>query len=312
MTRERRVSVGDVSLFVRELGERRADRPSLVVLHGGPDVGHSYLLPGVEPLAQDHHVVLFDFRGCGRSSRSLPEDALQPEYVLDDTHRLIEELQLGEVDLLGFSTGGRAATAFVDQHPADVRRLILASTSAYPGSESEPYLRDWTEYQRRQAGERAAGGRLRNSSVFVWNLDLAPKYLQLIEGLDDGDWSYERAVDGRMHPWVSGDAEAILRGSGKPILIIHGEKDMGFPVQLAYRLHRAVPTSSLAIIEGAAHMCHFEKPQVWSEHIRRFLAAPTVAGSVAHDSITCDVASTTAGLNGWRDQQDERLDGGSA
>jgi pimeloyl-ACP methyl ester carboxylesterase len=274
VTRDHVVPAGEVTLFVRELGERRSDRPSLVVLHGGPDIGHSYLLPGVEPLAVDHHVVLFDFRGCGQSSRGLPIEALQPEYVVDDTHRLIEQLGLGAVDLLGFSTGGRAATAFVQRYPSQVRRLILASTTAYPSSENEPYLRDWAEYQRRQAGERAAGGRLRNSTIFVWDLDLAPRYLRMIEGLDEGDWSYEAYLDGRMHPWVSGDAEAILRESGKPVLILHGEKDMGFPVQLAERLHRALPASTLAIIEGAAHMCHFEQPELWSRRIREFVAGP--------------------------------------
>jgi pimeloyl-ACP methyl ester carboxylesterase len=270
VARDHVVPAGGVTLFVRELGERRPDRPSLVVLHGGPDIGHSYLLPGVKPLAVDHHVVLFDFRGCGRSSRGLPVEALQPEYVVDDTHQLIQTLDLGTVDLLGFSTGGRAATAFVQRYPSAVRRLILASTTAYPGPAGEPYLRDWAEYQRRRAGEQAAGGRLRNSTIFVWDLDLAPRYLRMIDGLDEGDWSYQAYLDGRMHPWVRGDAEAILREWGKPILILHGEKDMGFPVQLAERLHRALPASTLAIIAGAAHMCHFEQPQLWSQRIREF------------------------------------------
>jgi pimeloyl-ACP methyl ester carboxylesterase len=268
------IDVGDVTLFVRQLGRRDPKRPSLVVLHGGPDVGHSYLLPGVRPLAADHHVVLFDFRGCGRSSRDLPPDALQPEFVIEDTHRLIRALNLGPVDLLGFSTGGRAATRYVQEHPDDVRRLVLASTSAYDSSENEPYLRNWDEYHRRQEIERTAGGALRNSTIFVWNVDLAPGCLALLEGLDEGDWSYERYVDGRMHPWVAGDAEQILRDCGKPILILHGAKDMGFPVQLAHRLHQAVPTSTLAIIENTAHMCHYETPDLWAQHVRNFLTHP--------------------------------------
>jgi len=265
------VDLGEVTLFVRQLGRRQPDRPSLVVLHGGPDVGHSYLLPGLEPLAIHHHVVLFDFRGCGRSSRNLPPDALQPEYVIEDAHRLIQNLNLGQVDLLGFSTGGRAATRYVQEHPDDVRRLVLASTTAYDNSENEPYVRGWDEYHRRQEIEQAAGGTLRNSTIFVWNLDLAPGCLALLDGLDQGDWSYERYLDGRMHPWVTGDAEEILRDCGKPILILHGEKDMGFPVQLAQRLHRAIPQSTLAIVADAAHMCHYEKPDLWAQQIRAFL-----------------------------------------
>jgi pimeloyl-ACP methyl ester carboxylesterase len=266
------VDVGDVTLFVRQLGERRGQTPSLVVLHGGPDVGHSYLLPGFEPLARDHHVVLFDFRGCGRSSRDLPADDLQPEYVIEDCHQLIDKLGLGQVDLLGFSTGGRAATQFVDRHPDQVRRLVLASTSAYTGADNMPYLEHWTEYQRRRRAEEAQDGALRNSTIFVWDLELAPAYLEMLNGLDSGDWSWERYVDGRMHPWCTRDPEDILRDAGKPLLILHGDKDMGFPVQLARRLHAALPGSELAIVEDAAHMCHFEKPEIWSEHIRKFLS----------------------------------------
>jgi pimeloyl-ACP methyl ester carboxylesterase len=266
------VDVGDVTLFVRELGER-GNKPSLVVIHGGPDVGHGYLLPGFEPLARDHHIVLFDFRGCGRSTRGLPDDELQPEYVVQDTHRLIDKLGLGQVDLLGFSTGGRAAMQFVDKHPDQVRRLILASTTAY--TDTAQYLAGWTEYERRQRAEDAANGALRNSTIFVWDLDLAPAYLQLLHDLGDdiGDWSEERAINGLMHPWCTGDPEQILRDCGNPILILHGEKDMGFPVQLAHRLHAAVPTSRLVVIPETAHMCHFERPEVWSNHIRQFLDA---------------------------------------
>ncbi|WP_165554067.1 alpha/beta fold hydrolase [Kribbella capetownensis] len=267
------VDVGDVTLFVRELGER-GEKPSLVVMHGGPDVGHGYLVPGLEPLARDHHVVLFDFRGCGRSSRGLPDEDLQPEYVVQDTHRLIDKLGLGQVDLLGFSTGGRAAMQFVDKHPEQVRRLVLASTTAY--TDGEQYLVGWEEYERRQRAEDAAGGRLRNSTVFVWDLDLVPAYLELLEGpgSDTGDWSEERAINGDMHPWCPGDPERILRDFGKPILILHGEQDMGFPVQLARRLHAALPTSDLAVIPNTAHMCHFESPTTWAHHIREFLQSP--------------------------------------
>jgi pimeloyl-ACP methyl ester carboxylesterase len=245
----------------------------LLVVHGGPDVGHSYLLPGFEPLALDHHVVLFDFRGCGRSTRGLPEEALQPEYVVEDARRLVDILELGQVDLLGFSAGGRAAVQFVDKHPDLVRKLVMASTSVYSRADSEANLEHWDEYQRRRRIEEAHKGALRKSTLSVWDLDLAPAYLRLLEGLDEGDWSYEAYLAGRMHPWFTGDPEAILRGWGKPILILHGDKDMDFPVQLAERLHTALPNSTLVTIENTGHMCHFEKPALWSQHIREFLAS---------------------------------------
>lgn len=268
---EQFVDLGDVTLFVRELGVR-SEAPSLLVLHGGPDVGHSYLLPGLEVVARDRHVVIFDFRGCGRSSRGLPDSELEPAFVINDAHRLIKALELGQVDLLGFSTGGRAAMEYVSQHPDDVRRLVLASTSAYPSDAARAYLVDWPEYQRRQEIEREAHGALRNSTIFVWNLDLAPAYLDLIRELDEGDWGFDRVLAGTMPPWCTRDPIMILNEWTGPILILHGAKDMGFPIQLAERLHREVPRSRLAVIDNAAHMCHFEKPEQWAREITTFLS----------------------------------------
>jgi pimeloyl-ACP methyl ester carboxylesterase len=78
-------------------------------------------------------VVLFDLRGCGRSSRvpPLPESALQPDLIADDVAALIHTLGARSADVLGFSYGGGVAMRVVEQHPAAVRRLILASTTAY-------------------------------------------------------------------------------------------------------------------------------------------------------------------------------------
>ncbi len=265
------MAIGDVTLFVRQLGETQPDRPSLLVLHGGPDVGHSYLLPGLQPLAEDRHVVAFDFRGCGRSSRGLPDEALQPEHVIGDAHQLIARLDLEQVDLLGFSTGGRAALEFLRRFPHQVRRVVLASTSAYPASDAQEHLKEWEEFARRQWMEEAAGGALRGSTMAVWNLEMAPKYLAMIKNLDVGDWRYERWLAGEMHPWVNGDPEKILSTFEGRILILHGEMDMVFPLQLAKRLHGAVPASELAIIADVGHMSHFEEPLRWAGRIRSFL-----------------------------------------
>ncbi|WP_165949502.1 alpha/beta fold hydrolase [Kribbella turkmenica] len=202
-----------------------------------------------------------------------PLTSSRSTWSVRDTHRLIGKLQLGRVDLLGFSTGGRAAMQFVHKHPAQVRRLVLASTSAYASQDNDRFLAGWDEYQQRRRAEEAADGRLRNSTIFVWDLERAAAYLELLESLgnDTGDWSVERAITGAMHPWCPGDPEQILRDCGKPVLILHGEKDVGFPVQLARRLYAAVPNSRLTVIPGTAHMCHFEDPTRWSGHIREFL-----------------------------------------
>ena len=129
------VAVGGAKLFTRRFGDPAL--PLLAVIHGGPTWDHSYLLPAVAELADLAHVVLFDLRGCGRSSRtapvgSLPVSALQPDLLADDVAALIGRYGAQRADVLGFSYGGGIAIRVVDQHPGVVRRLILASTTAYP------------------------------------------------------------------------------------------------------------------------------------------------------------------------------------
>lgn len=281
MDRSGRVDVGDVELFVREIGPERPPGPPLVVIHGGPSWDHSYLLPGMLPVSRSRHVVLFDMRGCGRSTRDLGPAAYQPELVVKDLITLIEVLGHEQVDLLGFSAGGQVAQLFAEARPHLIRRLVLASTTAYP--DTGPHLEGWEEYQRRVASAPAADDDLddlettiqwaiNGAPLAIWNLDLLDDYLALLKEVRfSGDW-LEPLRTGQLHPWRPKDPESVLHNLGRPILILHGAQDMGFPVQLAQRLHEAVPTSRLRIIGQAGHMVQFEQSEHWSKAVVQFLS----------------------------------------
>jgi pimeloyl-ACP methyl ester carboxylesterase len=58
------------------------------------------------------------------------------------------------------------------------------------------------------------------------------------------------------------------------VLVLHGAREMSFPVSLARRLHAELPGSTLAEIPDAAHMAHFDNPTAWLDAIRAFLRAP--------------------------------------
>lgn len=96
-------------LFVKSLGE---GDPPLLMVHGGPDWDHSYLIPAARRIAEVRRVVLFDLRGCGHSRRY--------DSVEEHTHQKaagdIVELAADEgspVDLLGISFGGKLAVDLI-------------------------------------------------------------------------------------------------------------------------------------------------------------------------------------------------------
>jgi pimeloyl-ACP methyl ester carboxylesterase len=274
-----------VSLFVRSHGN--PDAPVLLVIHGGPGWDHSYLLPALDDLIDVRRVVLFDLRGCGRSSRDLPADEYQPDLCVEDAARLVHELGADRVDVLGFSYGGQLAMMLAERHPHLVDRLILASTTAYPDIEDD--LAQNAEYLRRvaavdaeiaaifadQSTDQAEKTRLMamaTAPMNLWDLGLLDPWRAVLRRVRfSGEWN-PGWLAGRLRSPRPADPEAVLRELRRPTLILHGAHDLGFPVQVAHRLHAAVPRSELSLVPEAGHAAHFERQADWVGRVRSFLA----------------------------------------
>ena len=278
------MQVNGIDLFVRRFGDSAL--PPQVVIHGGPTWDHSYLLPAVAELADIAHVVLFDLRGCGRSSRvppvgDLPVEQLQPELIADDTAALIRTLGDGPADVLGFSFGGRIAMRLVEQHPQVVKRLVLASTTAYTEFEESPDHAEraamCAEIDPQLYEPGAPDGALSRAMAYagvplsVWRLDLLAEWHRVLEQVRFSSDYNEPYAKGTLRPGGPARPVEALRSWGGPALILQGVREMTFPIETARRLHRELPGSTLAEVPDAAHMAHFDNPGFWVRAIREFL-----------------------------------------
>jgi proline iminopeptidase len=131
-----RVQVGDVRLFFDVEGAKwvpdgpeMRERPTLILLHGGPGFDHSSFKPLFSALADTAQVVYLDHRGNGRSDRST-EDRWTLDRWGDDVRAFCEALEIERPVVLGQSFGGMVAMAYAARHPDHPARLILSSTSA--------------------------------------------------------------------------------------------------------------------------------------------------------------------------------------
>ncbi len=279
------VTAGRVRVFVRRMGGRGL--PPLVVIHGGPTWDHSYLMPAVGGLADVADVVLFDLPGCGRSQRvrpwgDLPEGELQPDRMAEVSAALIGGLG-GVADVLGFSYGGRIAMRVVEQHPEVVRRLVLASTTAFAdmaatGAVVERRRGLCVPVDFEDPALSADGAVSREMAygevpVQIWRLDRRAEWRQVLERVRfTGDHNRLRA-SGELRPAAPDDPVSVLCGWGGPLLVLHGVHDVVFPVGAARRLQAAVPGSVLAEVPEAGHMAHFDDPRSWGAAIRDFLGS---------------------------------------
>jgi len=90
-------------------------------------IGSPMAAPGFGTLAShftDRTVVTYDPRGSERSKLTEPTTPPTPEQHADDLHRIIQELEVGLVDLFASSGGAVNGLALVAEHPQDVRTLV--------------------------------------------------------------------------------------------------------------------------------------------------------------------------------------------
>jgi pimeloyl-ACP methyl ester carboxylesterase len=110
-------------------GPEMRERPTVLLLHGGPGFDHSLFKPAYGQLADVAQVVYYDHRGNGRSDHGDHND-WNLDVWADDVHGLCDALGIERPVVLGWSFGGLVAMRYADRYPDHPAKLILQSTFA--------------------------------------------------------------------------------------------------------------------------------------------------------------------------------------
>ena len=110
-----------------------ANAPVMVMLHGFPEYWEAWAAVA-EHFAIDHHVVLPDQRGCGRSSKPIGVENYRPKHLAADVVALLRAVSSGRrVILCGHDWGASVAYAVAFREPGLVSHLIIAN-GAHPAT----------------------------------------------------------------------------------------------------------------------------------------------------------------------------------
>lgn len=109
-------------LYFEECGNR--DGKPVVVVHGGPGGGSNPTMRRYHDPAK-YRIILFDQRGCGRSTphASLVENTTG--HLIDDMERLRTHLGVDRWQVMGGSWGATLAVAYAETYTARVTEIIL-------------------------------------------------------------------------------------------------------------------------------------------------------------------------------------------
>ena len=278
------LDVGDGhSVYYERVGTPGA-KPA-VFLHGGPGGGIS---PHHRRLFDPHlyDVLLFDQRGCGRSTPHAGLEANTTWHLVADIERLRAVVGADKWLVFGGSWGSTLALAYAQTHPDRVSELILCGIYMltkpeldwyYQFGVSEIFPDKWEGFQapipKDERGDMIAAYRKRLTSESmavqieaakawaVWEgetITLLPSP-NLSASFSDPHFALAFARI-ENHYFVHGgwlEDEQLLRNAHRlraiPCVIVHGRYDMPCPARYAYALHKAWPEADFQLIEGAGH-----------------------------------------------------------
>lgn len=299
------IDVGDGHSIYYERAGTAGAKPA-IFLHGGPGGGiapeHRRLF---DPALYD--VMLFDQRGCGRSTPHAGLEANTTWHLVADIERLRQIMGVEKWLVFGGSWGSTLGLAYAETHPERVSALILRGVYTATRPELDWYYQFGVsemfpdKYEAFQApipeAERGAmmaayrkllTGDDRDRQIAAakaWSLwegetiTLLPSPgLTSAHGDDHFALAFARIENHYfVHDcWL--EPEQLLRNAGRlrgiPGTIVHGRYDMPCPVRYAWALHKAWPDADFHLIEGAGHA--YSEPGILDQLIRatdRFAAS---------------------------------------
>lgn len=248
----------------------------------------------MDPFSAEHHVIAYSRRLARPNKNAMDYQSSTVENNSADLVGLVEELGISPIHLVAHSYGGFAAAYCASTSPS----LILSLTLIEPAV-STMLLKD------RKSTSEFLGLLFTHPSVAISAAkfqrgSLDPSLKAFHEG--DFDEALRFNLDGIMNRHGAfeslpqdfqlmtkenektvGELMADVPDFGReeaakisaPILLIHGTESPKVLHAIVDRLRKAIPKSEIAVVSGAAHFPHLEKPHEFNELVLSFLSKHT-------------------------------------
>ena len=270
-------------LYIEETGNPHGI--PVIVLHPGPGAGgDAHLRRFFDP--EHYRIIIFDQRGCGRSTPPALIHHNTTQDLLDDIDAVRDYLHLDSFILFGGGFGSLLALLYAELYPQHIKTLLLHQVflgrkqdidwfykrgacqiypdywhdfiSGIPANELDdiPYyyhqsLQGSNELARMAAAKNWALWEARCSSI--------QPHLNVIDQYSEPHFALALATLGSyyIHHHYFIENDQVLANAHKirhiPCYLIHGRYDMVCPLAGAWALHQSLPASSLLIVRDAGH-----------------------------------------------------------
>lgn len=264
----------DVELHYEDTGG--TGRP-VVLIHGWPLSGRSWADQVPALTEAGYRVVTYDRRGFGESDK--PEKGYDYDTFADDLKELLDELDLRDASLVGFSMGGGEVARYIGKHGTDrVHSAVFAS--AIPPfllkSDDHPeggLDKDTVEGMQADLRKDPSGFfDTFTTGFFTAGDDLKVTEAQRQDALALAAQADPEAAAQCIAAWVE-DFRDDLAKVDVPTLVIHGDSDGTVPFEVSgQKTHEAVAGSELHVVKDGPHGINVSHKDEFNTALLTFLA----------------------------------------
>lgn len=211
--------------------ETRGEGEPLVLLHGGGGIGSNWDLIFKE-LPKGYRLIVPDLRGHGRSTN--PSLLFSFRQAALDVYAMLDLLGIERCKAIGMSLGAKTLLHMATQQASRIEAMVLVSAAPYFPEQAREIMRNLSSENRSEAewqqmrqwhkhGDDQIRALWRMGNAFKDNytdMNFTPPYLATISART---------------------------------LIVHGDRDPLYPVNLAVEMYGAIPRSYLWIIPNGGH-----------------------------------------------------------
>ncbi|MBC2128822.1 2-succinyl-6-hydroxy-2,4-cyclohexadiene-1-carboxylate synthase [Listeria marthii] len=250
------------------------DKPVLLMLHGFTGSSETFQ-NSISHLKEWYNIVAPDLLGHGKTASPEEVARYSIQEICADLAEMLHQLKIAKCFVLGYSMGGRVATAFAAAYPEMVRGLVLVSSS--PGLRQADVRASRVQADNRLADRIETEGI--TSFVDYWeNLALFTSQSVL------PDEQKKRIRSERLAQNPHGLAMSLRgMGTGKqpsywdklagftfPVLLITGALDEKFE-KIAQDMQQLLPNSTHVTVQEAGHAVYLEQPNIFSSQLNNWL-----------------------------------------
>ena len=221
------MSVNDIEMYY----EMRGEGEPLLLLHGGGGVGANWNLIFQEA-PDGYRLIIPDLRGHGRSTN--PSGQFTFRQLALDVFAMLDHLGVERCKAVGMSLGAKTLLHVATRQPNRIEAMILVSATPYFPAQARaamgalsPENRTEAEWKQMRQWHQQGDEQI----LAIWKQMSALK-----DSYDDMNFT---------PPYLSTITARTL--------IVHGDRDPLYPVNLALEMYEAIPQASLWVVPNGGH-----------------------------------------------------------